>query len=426
MELAYISLYWRASGASGANMVRLNSQELEVLGDGWEECRFGSNYYYTNGQDALWDISNLVPGGARDAYAVEIQVVCRVTDPDVLIGGQTKDFNNTVELQNQDGETIGSDSNGVTISKTSLSKAGTYDSSVNGGTYPFKITLNELGEDLVEGGDSITLIDELGSSLVLDTTSISVINSKTNEVVDDWKASISTGEKTVLKLKLPDDQPLTITYETSVNAAPGAAVSISNVAHWEGYTAPSTADVEVKSFTYSAGGTAESNESPSLKILKKDQNNTSKFLSGATFTLQAVTYENGVYTPVEGSTVWTGTTSEDGSVTFGKSDDQVMKYNTIYCLKEIKSPKGYMLDTTPHYFAIGKSVNGTYQTFPEEVDAYYLGAEYTCEIYDHPVTYELPQTGGTGTDWYQKAGALLAVTAMIFMAVLHILKKSVK
>jgi hypothetical protein len=417
MELAYIRLYWRASGASSARMVRLGSQELEVIGTGWEECQFGSDYYYTNGQDALFDVSNLVPGGTRDAYAVEIQVVCRVTDQDVLIGGQTKEFNNTVELKDQKGDTIGTDSSGVTIGKTSLSKTGTYDSSVNGGKYPFKIVLNELGEDLVEGGDTITLIDELGSSLILDTSSISVVNSKTNEVIDDWKASISTGEKTVLKLKLPDNLPLTITYETSVNAAPGATVSISNTAHWEGYTAPTTADVEVPSFSYSAGGTVESNESPSLKILKKDKNNTSEVLSGATFTLQAVTYENGVYTPVPGSKVWTGTTGEDGSVTFGKSNDQVMAYNTIYCLKEIEAPEGYVLDKRPHYFAIGKKVNDVYQIFPEEVDVYYLGSEYTCEIYDRPNTYELPQTGGLGTEPYQKAGIFLVVTAALVWVV---------
>ena len=184
-----------------------------------------TNYYYTNGQQVIWDIDNLVAGGGyRDDYAVEIQIVCKVTDPDVLLGGESKEFNNVVSLQNSEGTTIGSDSNGVTIEKQTLSKQGTYNPETNGGRYPFKITLNELGEDLVSGPDTITLVDELSDTLILDTTSIRVVNTRTGEKVSDWTASV---DGQTLEIVLPDNQPLTVTYEATVNAAPGQTISIS-------------------------------------------------------------------------------------------------------------------------------------------------------------------------------------------------------
>ena len=101
---------------------------------------------------------------------MEIQIVCKVPDPDVLLGGVSKEFNNVVSLQNSKGTTIGNDSNGVTIGKQTLSKQGTYNPETNGGRYPFKITLNELGEDLVSGSDTITLVDELSNTCLLYTS----------------------------------------------------------------------------------------------------------------------------------------------------------------------------------------------------------------------------------------------------------------
>lgn len=60
-------------------------------------------------------------------------------------------------------------------------KQGTYNPETNGGRYPFKITLNELGEDLVSGSDTITLVDDRSDTLILDTTSIQVVNTKTGD-----------------------------------------------------------------------------------------------------------------------------------------------------------------------------------------------------------------------------------------------------
>ncbi len=388
MEVSYVRIWWAGSKVT-AESNRPTTPRITDLGSEWTEHSLTSStngignqttYYYTNGQQVIWDVGNLIAGNEKDAYAVEYQIVCRVTDPDVLLGGEAREFNNTVSLYTMDDQKIGSDSHGVTIQKQTLSKTGTYDPEVNGGRYPFKIILNELGEDLVSGADTITLVDELSDTLILDTTSIKVVNTKTGEEVTDWTSSV---EGQTLKLVLPDNLPLTVTYETSVNAPPGQTISISNQAHWEGYTTPSGGSVEDLNFVYAVGGTVGVDTYPSITIKKLDQYNTSSALSGAAFKLVEGAYADGTFTATENGLSLTGTTSADGTLTFGKDSGQTMKYNTVYCLTETKAPEGYVLDAEPHYFAVAKQVDGSYPTFPDGVTVWYQGADYTYQAYNH-------------------------------------------
>lgn len=394
MEVTYVRMWWLGSKAvlqdSKPTFARLTAEEIAALGGSWTEhmntlpsnkAGNQTNYYYTNGQQVIWDINNLVAGGGfRDEYAVEIQIVCKVTDPDVLLGGVSKEFNNVVSLQNSEGTTIGNDSNGVTIEKQTLSKQGTYNPETNGGRYPFKITLNELGEDLVSGPDTITLVDELSDTLILDTTSIQVVDTRTGEVVPTWTSSV-VGQ--TLKIVLPDNLPLTVTYATTVNAAPGQTISISNKAHWEGYATPSGGSVEFKEFSYSTGGTAGADTSPSVTVKKLDQYNTSQALPGAKFTLVEGSYAGGSFTATENGLSLTGITGGDGTLTFGKESGQTMKHNTVYCLTETAAPEGYVLDAVPHYFAVVKQQDGKYPTFPNGVTVWYQSADYTYQAYNH-------------------------------------------
>lgn len=388
MEVAYVRIWWAGSQIT-ASEKRPVTVQLTDDGTGWTENSLtsGTNdignqttYYYTKGQQVIWDVDNLIAGYEKDNYAVEYQIVCRVTDPDVLLGNQEKTFNNRVSLWTTDGNQIGDDSDGVTIKKQTLSKVGTYDPNTNGGRYPFKITLNELGEDLVKGVATITLIDELSDTLILDSSSIKVVNTKTGTEITDWNASVN-GQ--TLKLTLPDDLPLTITYETMVNAAPGQSISIRNAAHWEGYTSPEEGIVTDDSFAYSTGGTVGADTNPTVKVIKMDQSNNQNLLQGAVFSLQEGTYTEGQFTPTESGINQSGTTDSDGTVIFGKNAGEILKYNTVYCLQETKAPEGYVLNSTPHYFAIAKKdEDGNYPTFPNGVAVWYQGAEYTYQFYN--------------------------------------------
>ena len=197
MELAYVRIWWIGDRirSSPPTVNQLTSKELAVFGSGWTEhvlttgtINFGqqTTYYYTDGRQVLWDIGDLVAGGEQDTYAVEFQIVCRVTDPDVLLGSESRTFNNNVSLHTVSGQNIGVDSNGVTIQRQTLSKTSTYDPDTNGGRYPFRITLNELGEDLVDGSDTNTLVDELSDTLTLDITSLHVVTTQTDAEVTGW------------------------------------------------------------------------------------------------------------------------------------------------------------------------------------------------------------------------------------------------
>lgn len=387
MELAYLKYHWAGSGyKTNPQTVQLTDDEFAALGEGWtkhiQNIRNNTVYYYTNGQTVIWDVDGLEAGYVTDGYGVEYQIACRVTDPDVLQGGTEKAFNNQVKLLSSTGKEISVSSNSVSVQKNTVKKTGNYDSDTNGGRFPFTITVNPLGEDLVKGKDTLTLVDEMSDTLTLDTSTIKVTNTKTGAVITDYTLAVNGQTFT---LTLPDRVPLTITYETMVNAPPEQSVEIVNKAHWEGYAVPEGAVVEKKDFSYKVGGTVGVITPPSVKVAKLDSNNAALTLSGATFTLQEGTYEDGTFTP--GETRWTGTTDENGLLVFG-TDEQLMKYNTIYCLTETEAPKGYILDTAPHYFVVAQEVeaeDGTksYPSFPSGVTVWYQGAQYTYQAYNH-------------------------------------------
>lgn len=105
MEVTYVRIWWLGSKAvlqdPKPTLAQLTPAEIAALGGSWTEhakallsnnAGSQTNYYYTNGQQVIWDIDNLVAGGRyRDDYAVEMQIVCKVTDPDVLLGGVSKE-----------------------------------------------------------------------------------------------------------------------------------------------------------------------------------------------------------------------------------------------------------------------------------------------------------------------------------------------
>lgn len=379
MELAYVRLKWRGTGARsnpGAAVTQITD-----LGDGWTEHTVSAGldgeaatttFFYTNGNQVCWDVDNLVAGKAKDTYSVDFQVVCRVTDPDVLLGGEEKTFNNQVSLINSRGEQHDADTNGVTISTSTMTKSAVW----SGSSIPFTITVNPLGEDLLEGAETLTIVDTLSGTLKLDPTSLEVKNTKTQEAVD-FTASL---DGQILKIIVPDNQPLTVYYRTKVQAAPNTEVAIKNDAHWEGYAVTGGSSTENASYKYSVGGTAGGTTTPFVEIVKYDQNNLTHFLAGAAFEMVEGTMENGVFTPSEDTTrIWTGTTDESGRLKFGTSP--LMAYNTVYRITETAAPPGYVLDGSPSYFIVAKAnEDGSYPAYPDGVTVYYDSSTYTCEI----------------------------------------------
>ena len=358
MELAYIRIKW--VGEKQRNSGSIHSNEITGLDEGWKSkntiAKSDNNddistTYYVKGNQALIELGDFVAGKERDSYSVDVQVVCRVTDPAVLLGGETKTFTNQVTLQTTDGQDISTATSPAEITPKKIEKTFTT-TNPKSEKINFTIEANQFGEALsTKDGTTLTLIDKLSSTLILDTETIKVINSKTDALVTDYTASLDADN--TLKIVIPRNVPVTITYTAVVNAPPGQKVSFSNEAYWENYSSAGGDSVEENNYSYAAGGTVTAGKNIKLKIIKKDQNNLSAKLQGAVFKVVPCIVENG---QIKDNTdkMWTGTTNDKGELLFGEGSDQnhVMDYNTIYKVTEETAPSGYVADSKPIYIMV--------------------------------------------------------------------------
>ena len=192
MELAYIRIKW----VGGQNFDTINSKEDSVLEtSGWTKKTisaatdngglFKTTTYYVKDNQALIKLGDFTAGKKRDDYSVDVQVVCRVIDPDVLLGGAEKTFTNKVTLQTADGQGISTAISPATITPKKLEKTYTPTNPASE-KINFTIKANQFGEALsTKDGTTLTLFDKLSSTLILDTETIKVINSKTGALVTD-------------------------------------------------------------------------------------------------------------------------------------------------------------------------------------------------------------------------------------------------
>ena len=345
------------------------------------------SYYNAKTRKIRMQVSNLQKGGDKDKRSLELQIVARVTDEEVLLDKKSKDLVNTMTVQNESGKTISTGSAVATVDQSTISKT---KSDIVDGKLPFTIVVNELNEDLLQDSDTITLVDEMQSPLRFDPSSIQITD-KNGTVVTNLSPKIettSTGEK--MTLTIPDNQKYTITYKATLNAPPDTPISVNNTAYWYGHS-KDVAKIENASVTYHVESTASTKNSPILKVEKLDKDNTTKTLAQAVFSVQKASYDTASKQWKADSTekAYTAESGEDGFATFGKNE--TLEYNTVYCLKETKAPDGYVLDSTPKYVAIAQKVGELgKETYPEElktwaeqgVDVYYLGSTYSYTMYN--------------------------------------------
>lgn len=397
MELAYIRIKW----VGGQNFDTIDSKEdSDLETSGWTKKtisaatdnggRSKTTTYYVKDNQALIKLGDFTAGKKRDDYSADVQVVCRVTDPDVLLGGKEKRFTNQVTLQTEGGQNISTATSPATITPKKLEKTYT-PTSPKSEKINFTIKANQFGEALsTKDGTTLTLIDKLSSTLILDTETIKVINSKTGALVTDYTASLDADN--TLKIVIPRNVPVTITYTTTVNAPPRQAVGFSNEAYWEHYSPSSGTKVEENSYSYAAGGTVTTGNNIKLKIVKKDQNNLSATLQGAEFKMVPCTVENG---QIKDNTdkMWTGTTNDKGEILFGEGSDQnhAMDYNTIYKVTETKAPSGYVADSEPIYIMVPRKEDGA-SDYPDDVKKWMKMTDQTGKPLiniQYQATYEL-------------------------------------
>lgn len=356
MEFSYMRVKWHGDEYDAS---QVKSKTIDNPGSGWE---FRENYsendnknsehtiYYVNKDKKQTKIrlGEFVSKSIRDNNSVDVQVVCRVTDPQVLLGAQSNDFTNKVTLQ-KNGKDIATSSSKVPVQLNETDK--NIDKKLakeNGQKLEFEINTNKLGQTLpTNDNGGLTLVDRLGKNLKLDTTSVKVFNSN-NEELTNCKKSY---QNNILEIKIPNNIPIKITYTATVNAKPGDSVNIANTAYWKGYSEKGGGTVQ-QSYSYNVSGTIGASSVVNFKLTKQDENDMDKVLSGATFKIEKCTFDE--YGKMTTSEISTPTTGNDGTIA------QNLQYDTLYRITETKAPDGYVLDDEPIYILDVKKGNESY------------------------------------------------------------------
>ena len=394
MQLAYMRIKW--IGAEQKKRSPIVSKSIGNLENGWTEKSTKANdddnesrttIYYVKGNQALIELGDFYPGKVNDLYSVDVQVVCKVTDSNVLLGNKEKEFMNTVVLQTQDGNDITSASSPVKMKINNLDKSyiPVTENNKNTNKVNFTIKTNQLGQQLPDNeGSKLKLIDKLSDTLILDTSSIKAVKTGTEEAV---KIDASLGEDNTLEIELPNGIPVTITYTATVNAAPGQTVGFSNEAYWKNYSS-SGQKVGEENYSYEAGGTVSGAQNPVLKITKKDKKHLNMLLENASFKMVECEMNEGTIKDTD--TSWQGTTDKNGNLELG-TGTKLMQYNTIYKVTEEKAPDGYVDENYSCYIMVVKDDGSEkYNTYKDHKDW------YSNVKIQYQSTYELTVTNHKG------------------------------
>lgn len=372
MELGYIRIKWHGNKAQS-----VVSKTMDGLGDDWKQysntatndngrSQSTTYYYNKNTNKALIKLGAFENKHTRDECSIDVQVVCRVTDSKVLLGGQSKTFANKVTLQSNDGEEhLATSSSTAALEKNSLDKS--HPETFNGQTIKYTITANTLSQKLPSNdGNKLTLVDELGDNLELDITSIEAKDDAGNSVQIEKAFNPETN---TLEISIPNEKKIIITYTVTVNIAPDTSTKVSNKVYWKSYGSDGGKNDVIPDFSYNlnAGGSTTTTDNPHLTIKKIDQDNANP-MSGVTFDIYECKLNGDKIQRVEGST----TSGETENGLYAVQAPFVTSYNTIYEVKERNTPDGYMKDDSSYYIiCVDKKNSDDYTDYVKQCIAYF-------------------------------------------------------
>ena len=382
MELSYIRLKWHADEAG-----YVRSKDIDGLGTEWEPNSNESTndngnketttyYYNKTTNQALIQLGKFEAGRVGDKYAVDVQVVCRVTDDKVLLGGEAKSFTNKVTLLSENGQTIiDTASNEATMSKRdNLSKENNFDKenvqNNTSQTINYTITANALGQTLpLNDGNKLTLVDKLGENLELDPTTIKARDENGNEV--DINNNKSYDSKTnTLEISIPNGKKVIITYSVRVKVAPETSVDLSNKVYWKSYSENGGENDVIKGFKYrlAAGGSTEGTGNPQLTIKKIDEDKLEP-MEGVKFDVYECELNGDAIKRVTSREKTSGTTNADGIYRVASSF--ITYPNKIYEVKETDPPDGYVENKDSYYIIYVEKKNGVNPTYVQQCIDYF-------------------------------------------------------
>lgn len=380
MEFTYMRVKWHGDDA----LKQVKSKTIENFdSSAWEQKYNDSTNDNNKSEHTIYYVSkdkkrtmirlgDFTSESVRDNNSVDVQVVCRITDPQVLLGAQSSDFINKVTLQ-QDGKDIATSSSQIPFKLDDTDKNINKElAKTNGQKLEFEINTNQLSQTLpTNDNGGLTLVDKLGKNLKLDTTSVKLYKNNNEEVTG---CKIAYQDNTLEISGIPNDIPIKIKYTATVNAKPDDPVNITNTAYWKGYTESSGKTVQ-ETYKYDVSGTIGSSSVVNFKLTKQDQNDLSKVLPGATFKIEKCEFDkDGKMTT---SDIGTLTTDRNGIIT------KQLQYDTLYRITETQAPDGYVRNDKPIYILDVKKGNESYvDTVKQYLKNLNLEVSYQEENFD--------------------------------------------
>ena len=372
MELAYIRIKWIGPRAKDN---AITTGTIDGLGDRWElknvvandddgQSRTTQYYVEKSGREALIRLNNFVAGNERDAYSVDVQVVCKVTDKFYLMNGESKTFNNMVTLYDSNGIEMATANNSKVLNKgdfTTLIKDGTRVGDTK--KIEYKIVANPMGQMLptnTSDNSKLTLVDIMSKDLILLPKTITVRDADNNNVGSYTISNESTGTK--LTVTIPNGMKVTINYTATVKINSGQTKNINNKVYWEGYSELANKNFDNFSYTASAGGSTSTTTKAVLTIEKYDSDKPTNIMNDVEFDVYKCTLQND-NTIVHDDTAAkkSGITTTDGTLQI-----ELLEFNTIYEVQEPIAPDGYEDNSQKYYIMYKKIDNDT----TAEVKAY--------------------------------------------------------
>ena len=379
MDLEYIRIKWLAPKAKSVVSKEITNIdttqwkiETKTAPDDDNQSQTTIYYIKKDKRQALIKLANLIDGREEDQFAVDVQVVCRVTDPEVLLGGKSVTFTNNVTLQNDDGsKTFEKATSDATISDLNLTKRNLSiegNKLTTGQKINYEIVANPKGQKLLKNtNDKLVLVDELGENLSFDSDSFTAINTRNNASVT-IKPKFDPIHNSV-EIEIPDGEPIKITYTAILNAPPKEKVDLNNNVYWKSYKNDKVKVTnEMVSYSISTGGSSGTSQHPVLTIKKIDLDDTKNKISGVKFSLSRCELKN---EQIEYATsqpkIGALETSEEGFVKV-PTELCTMEFNTIYEVKEVQAAQGYIQDKNPYYIMCAKADDSG--NYPETVKEY--------------------------------------------------------
>lgn len=343
-----------------------------------------NTYYFSSyavttaksGQDVIITIpENFVKAKEtmRFEFYIEVKINDDVQYDEIKDGKPAHSFVNSVDVSSGDGETTGTkvqtqvitkDETLPILTKTHGAYNGKGTTTFENNVIPYSITVNPEGKDLIDGTDTLSLIDTIISS---DTNKYTINLVPGSLVVYNINKDGSkgtplsptkygyhlgpnnvNGTKTeyVIKMTIPDKTPLIIEYKYKINTDyVGQHDTITNSAYLVGVAESPKKDDSV--YMVFADSIAVATTS-GMTLVKVDSTSDGIALEGARFALYVYSKEKDDYIPAIDDKTKEEiilTTPKNGIVYIND-----VKFNTAYKLVELDAPELYIKAKEPYYF----------------------------------------------------------------------------